>query len=229
MTERTVLKIDYSKPPPGYDVDDHSDDEFHWSAPGEAFDLMSDGHCGAGTEAACLTSAWAHYKAHNDPPGLSVSEGIDLDDDWHGDDQPYLVSYDPRLSTDHDVQQALKELPLSNVCWVECSDELFATEELARAAAWAWYDRRLEAADRLGTSIAANVDRVRDHIRVVLAGIRELQPADATTARFAVEETTPGFVDAFNLWPRCLTWSDEQVAAVDRWLVGTIEMPGAPT
>ncbi len=135
-----VPRLDYSKPPPGYST---------WTYKGATLYQAPNGE-----QIGPRSAAWAHYKAHNDPPGLSASEGIDIDDDWHGADLPWVVSYDPRLSSDPDVQQALRELPLSNVFWVECTGALFGTEELARAAAWAWYDRRLAIAagfDALGS------------------------------------------------------------------------------
>lgn len=92
----------------------------------------------------------------------------------------------------------------------------------ARAAAWAWYDRRLALAEKLDVRVAGCVERSR----VALNGLRALQPADETVARFEVEHGAPAFVDMFNLWPRCLTWSDEQVNEVERWLVdSTAEMP----
>ena len=143
-----VQRLDYSRPPLGYLVHDLNDDGWWWRV-----DEPEDG-CTSPyeTEAETVAAAWAHYKAHNDPPGLSASEGIDIDDDWHGADLPWVVSYDPRLSSDPDVQQALRELSLSNVFWVECTGALFGTEERARAAAWAWYDRRL--------AIAAGFDAI---------------------------------------------------------------------
>jgi hypothetical protein len=56
----------------------------------------------------------------------------------------------------------------------------------ARAAAWAWYKRRLSACAQFEREVEFGPD----------------------------------------LWPRALTWSDDQVAEVERWLVdSTAEMP----
>ncbi len=73
-------------------------------------------------------------------------------------------------------------------------------EAQARAAAWAWYDRRLAVTEKL--------DRARSDAeahRGVELRSRPLPP---------------------HHWPRCLTWPDVQVAEVDRWLVDSAaEMP----
>lgn len=69
----------------------------------------------------------------------------------------------------------------------------------ALSAAWAWYDRRLALADRLD-----GVDpRLIEH------------HPEVSTARLCK-----------GWWPCCLTWSDDQVAEVERWLIdSTAEMP----
>lgn len=80
MTEETAIeRLDYSKPPPGYEVfdddGDREEDGFDFSCMGWYFgiagcdDVPEDGKPRA-TEADALVSAWAHYKVHNDPPGM---------------------------------------------------------------------------------------------------------------------------------------------------------------
>lgn len=71
-------------------------------------------------------------------------------------------------------------------------------EDDARSAAWAWYERRLALADRLRVALPPSF----------------------------VASVACGVLTARDRWPRCLTWSDEQVAAVERWLTdGSTEMP----
>ena len=77
MTEETVeaRRLDYSEPPPGYVMrfEDSSLENgsgpplWWWGDPGYRASI--------GTEAECLAAAWAHYKAHNDPPGLTTRRG----------------------------------------------------------------------------------------------------------------------------------------------------------
>ena len=77
----------------------------------------------------------------------------------------------------------------------------------ARAAAWAWYDCRLGLAEKWQRIYDTDGDARQ------LAAVRY---------RGADDET------AFdNWWPRCLAWSSEQVANVERWLSdSTVETPG---
>lgn len=63
----------------------------------------------------------------------------------------------------------------------------------ARAAAWAWYERRLD--------LAVKLERLADFMLSI------------------------GTHTNFNPWPRGLTWTDEQVAGVERWLVGRGKLP----
>ncbi len=66
------------------------------------------------------------------------------------------------------------------------------SEAEARAAAWAWYDRRLALHERLRCGLG---DRL-------------------------------GRCDGLDFWPLILSWSDDQVAEVERWLVdSTVGMP----
>lgn len=120
------------------------------------------------------SAAWAHYKARHDPPGMWTLY-------WENEDR---------------VAQGY--------AWGYRSEAAFGTEptqDAARAAAWAWYERRLALADLLESE---DIDR----------RLTEHHP-EIRTARLCR-----------GWWPVVLIWSDEQVAAVERWLIdSTAEMP----
>lgn len=75
-----------------------------------------------------------------------------------------------------------------------------------RSAAWAWYDCRLGLAEKWQRIYDTDGDARQ------LAAVRYRGAGDEM---------------AFdNWWPRCLTWPDEQVAKVERWLAdNTVEIP----
>jgi hypothetical protein len=77
---------------------------------------------------------WSAYKARHDPPGLSF-----VDTEGEDGEARFTLTHDPRLSADPSVIEALRSLPVSNVCWVDVGSAMFDTEADARAAAWAWY------------------------------------------------------------------------------------------
>ena len=98
-----VPRLDYSKPPPGYST---------WTYKGATLYQAPNGE-----QIGPRSAAWAHYKAHNNPPGMrSDSYGYGQD-------------------------------TVAQTWWV--MHNLEADADAARAAAWAWYDRRLALADRL--------------------------------------------------------------------------------
>ena len=103
-----VPRLDYSKPPPGYST---------WTYKGATFYQAPNGE-----QNGPRSAAWAHYKAHNNPPGMrSDSYGYGQD-------------------------------TVAQTWWVV--HNLEADADAARAAAWAWYDRRLATAagfDALGS------------------------------------------------------------------------------
>lgn len=115
-----VQRLDYSKPPPGYRVEADSLGIWGWEGGGGCFDSV----VGEGDARA---SAWTHYKAHNDPPGLDVNA-------WGFG----------RRGTD--------------AAWWR---PLFSDAALAssRAAAWAWYDRRLALAEQLSSKLGNRLGR----------------------------------------------------------------------
>ncbi len=163
MSPATIDRLDYSKPPRFY-LERSSD-------PQEEAALFADAAyeaCYLGmTRGESLLAAWAHYKAHSDPPGLTEifrCGGL----------------------IDGEVIRGWK------FRFGIASDEVLCPDrEAARAAAWAWYDRRL--------ALAAQLDHVE-------------APEEARS----VDEGAS----------HMLTWSDEQVSAVERWLANsTAEMP----
>lgn len=76
---------------------------------------------------------------------------------------------------------------------------------LSRTEAWAWYDRRLALAAKLDVALIVDEEPFKGRI------IRTVVPAGE--ARHFDGEQRP-----YAAWPRILTWSDEQVAEVERWL-----------
>jgi hypothetical protein len=125
-----IEMIDYSNPPPGHtleaDRDEHGDIE--WDGLHE-------------TEVAALSAAWAHYKAEHDPPGLLVDE---LDPGWSF----YVMMDSTRASLWSSSLPSPASYPVLAV------GGPFSGRPEARAAAWAWHDRRhalaRDVADQLG-------------------------------------------------------------------------------
>lgn len=72
---------------------------------------------------------------------------------------------------------------------METFDYRWDTRDAARAAAWAWYWRRVAVGDVLVQVARFGGAGIDDQRSLMLTG-----------------------------WPRCLTWSDEQVSEVERWL-----------
>lgn len=206
----TVERLDYSKPPLGYTADGQ-----WWSYPSprprHPLNIGPDSPltnvATVAPKDGALAAAWSHYKEHRDPPGLAVMS----------------------------FRALAMGLP----------------DHEARAAAWAWYDRRLAVADRLGAEVVVvrshghegdEFDDVlvpRGRVAGVVAQMLYLSPdaddvadAEGDTARLLAEgilsfEGDPPITCApVDVWPRCLTWSDVQIATVERWLVdSTAEMP----
>ena len=118
-----IDRLDYSKPPRFY-LERSSD-------PQEEAALFADPAyeaCYLGmTRGESLLTAWAHYKTISDPPGLTVA------------------AYGGAVFWVHDIA----DVPLLGPfpCGA-ATDEVVAANQ-ARAAAWAWYDRRLVLAEKL--------------------------------------------------------------------------------
>ena len=117
-----IAHLDYSKPPPGYLVHDLNDDGWWWR-----IDEPEDG-CTAPfeTEAEAIAAAWAHYKAHNDPPGIATAP-----------DDSLPLFHPLRL------RGRCRWTILVTVGGVQFGGEAVAADQpAARVAAWAWHDRR---------------------------------------------------------------------------------------
>mgnify|MGYP000370159008 CR=1 FL=1 len=175
-----VERLDYSKPPEGYEVS-------HWSKSGTAdacgwyfyedpSENATNGGDPKGSYGEALEVAWVHYKASDDPSGCEV--------------------FGCGSMAGGRVVRGWKFR-----FGIESNEVLYPDRAQARAAAWAWYDHRLA----LHWKFEDELTQVRliDH-----------------------HPEVPTSVLCAGLWPRCLTWSDEQVAEVERWLVdSTVEMP----
>jgi predicted RNA-binding Zn-ribbon protein involved in translation (DUF1610 family) len=211
MTQGTESQLlDYSKPPPGYAV--RFEDSSVQDGSGPPLWWWGDPHYAASveSEAEALAAAWAHYKAHNDPPGLDVNA-------W-----------------------GFGQRGIEAAWWRPLSDD--AALASARTAAWAWYDRRLAVHARVaddprhridfcGSCGAENEPQEEDECPECgstssLISTWGEQQAERYRTGERYTDPDPGIDDASPTWPRCLTWSDEQVAEVERWLVdSTAELP----
>ena len=194
-----IQRIDYSKPPPGYTV--RFEDSSGANGDGPPLWWYGAPHylASMGSEAEALSAAWANHKAHNDPPGM-----------WIERVRP--PEYAPRGTT--------------SVWWTYYAGGggllcLFAKpdEVVARAAAWAWYDRRLALWEKLHNGAWCPECHSDDAYCEAIDDTRCTQPwcTECDVEMGALFD---------DQWPAILTWSDDQVAAVERWLVdSTAEMP----
>jgi len=115
-----------------------------------------------------VAAAWEVHEREYDPPGLVVwPDPLAGDDVWWWGDEDR--NYGPEQRDEAD----------------------------ARAAAWAWYWRRVAVADTLDTE--------------------SCNEARSPRLWWALKRAP--------VWPRCLAWSDEQLAVVERWLAEGGELP----
>lgn len=166
-----IATLDYSKPPPGYEVNQDLSDEpgLRWGThlrPLWSHETEWESAWLSTPEVACA-AAWAHYKASNDPPGCSEifrCGGLKRGRVVRG--------WKFRFGID--------------------SDETFHVDrQFARVAAWAWYDRRLVAHERV-------VSDSRHQIEISTRGDGAPPPCPT--------------------WPRFLNCSDTEIGEVERWL-----------
>lgn len=123
MTQETPTWLDYSKPPPGYRVDEQ-DGEWDWSVGG---DVPSDGNAHLiTTEDDALAAAWAHYKAKHDPPGCSI--GLVMSGQGATTRGDFVIDWGDRQG--------------SSVPAYKGKAQRAGAYQEAHAAAWAWHDRR---------------------------------------------------------------------------------------
>jgi len=184
MTEgtQTIARLDRTQPPPGYHVGYY--DGWWWST--RQSDEPFDGNeSPLASREAAIAAAWAHYERANDPPGLCPGRlGGVLNSDLERAD------YDPRVERWiwTGVFRAVNGILTGSG---EVSEgRAWPTMAEARAAAWAWYWRRLALSRRLCDEGPMGV--VVTEGRALACGVDH--------------------------WPRCLAWPDEQVSAVERWL-----------
>lgn len=131
-----IERLDFSKPPPGYDVVANGFDqerfpvERRWHATSELH--SSNNHA---SEANANAAAWTHHKARRDPPGM-----------WSGycGILPLCDQYRPRMGVSIPGVAHL-ELYVSAERPGTCEE----AKAMGRAAAWAWYEDAVEVADLL--------------------------------------------------------------------------------
>lgn len=116
-----VERLDFSKPPPGYYVSGVET----FALEGRVYfgREYSEWHNHTSSNTEALAAAWAHYEARHDPPGLGtvqVCEGR------------WLVATKPCTAPGADL------------------DGRHNSQVEARAAAWAWYWRRVKLSRALG-------------------------------------------------------------------------------
>lgn len=201
MTEETAIeRPDYSKPPPGYRLVERSGVCIErWY-----FQRLGVGILGRSRkfddEGDALTAVWAHYKAEHDPPQFLITGDEEADAGGPGNAAWLLPT---GLTSDSAIVY---------------HDGHTSTAE-ARGAAWAWYDRRLALAAALeGGCFCPECNSQEAHVEAI--------DASTSSQPWCVECDVEmgGLFD--DIWPRCLTWSDEQVAEVEHWLQdSTAEMP----
>ena len=200
MTQETapsVERLDFTKPPLGYEVDLDDDQEVNpglwtWSTDGG----RTRGAEPQGAEYEALEDAWSHYKGEHDPPGMRVVLGVGL---WGFD------VFQTRGLWDPSVRDGL---------WNKAA---------ARAAAWSWYETRLALADKLDRAdIACPQCGSREAHSYAIDERTESQPwcTECDVEMGALFDGAEDFLT------RLLPASNEQVAEVERWLVdSTAEMP----
>lgn len=135
-----IERLDFSKPPPGFEIRNTSYEDGDSEVGGYGVNIaewswFSGDGCtdSAATENACISSAWEFFEEENDPPGM-----------WSGFRSviPHTANFEPMAG-----------ISISNINHLQlCVDAIkYAYPEGARAAgraaAWAWYKRRVMVAE----------------------------------------------------------------------------------
>ena len=130
-----IERLDYTKAPPRYRLVRDVDGFLFIDASGKRHASAMHNLGGDWREDFALARAWAQYKREHDPPGMRTRP-------WGGGG--WAVCY--RLG--------VEQVPGPRSVIVQDDGSMWASETDARAAAWAWYDRRLAIAagfDALGS------------------------------------------------------------------------------
>jgi hypothetical protein len=161
--------------------------------------------------------AWSHYKTHNDPPGLRTRP-------WG------LGSWVFHCCLVVDPQ------PGPRTVMVNDDDHPYANQAEARAASWIWYERRLAAVQKAEDDPRFRIDHCAscgwENPPQIEDECLECGSTDClittwgegqaeryrTGERYSTPQGECEQEEGPNIWPRCLTWSDAQLEAVEQWL-----------
>lgn len=136
-THTNVERLNYSKPPPGYEPHPwrtrDNRNQFAWAFTIGNHTVLET--LEAQTEGQALAAGWTHYKAQHDPPGMTV---WDEEGDW-------LVQVLDHPAVESPGNQVGPGL-------------FYRLGDGARAAAWAWYDRRLALVKRLDETLVGKIN-----------------------------------------------------------------------
>lgn len=200
----TIPRLDYSKPLPGYVVrfEDSS------MANGDGPPLWWWGHpeyaASAGEEDDGLAAAWSHYKREHDPPGMKLMRAR----------EEALLWWSVWVTT----SEGWRKISPNPQAWAD-GDSEDSDKADARAFAWAWHDSRLALAAKLdGGTFCPKCHSQDAYVEAI---------DDKTTTQPWCTECDVEMGGLFDdIWPRCLTWSDEQISEIERWRAdSTAEMP----
>lgn len=174
------------------------------------------------------TATVARLDYSKPPPGYTLTESCGW---WPADGKDELVRDDESYDTEADALAAawahykahndpsevvavVRYMP--PIPWWAYPGQL---DDVARSAAWAWHDRRLALCRTLDNGVwCPECGSDEAHIEAI---------DDKTCTQPWCTECDVEMGSMFDdLWPRCLTWTDDQAAEVERWLRdSTAEMP----
>jgi hypothetical protein len=145
MTKETAIEmLDYSKPPPGYEVaEDLSVPRVTWGWCRLEQNGRWEADGGFSSRAEAVAAAWAHCKVKHDPPGCSI--GLVMSGQGATTRGDFVIDWGDRQG--------------SSVPAYKGKSQRAGAYQEARAAAWAWHDRRhalaRDIADQIGKSDGA--------------------------------------------------------------------------
>lgn len=241
MTQETAW-LDYSKPPPGYRV---TFSESCWWASDPRDQFIGDETFA--TQRLALVAAWAHYKAEHDPPGIETVPTMGNGAAFVMPDSPLWGSNVPVV-----LPWVGKYISAGTAAWAwHGRRHELAGRMSAKPSHRRWYSKAPPDGDMGGACVVEvhrTAEAARRAVLAVLEDGSEGWPEDveavewgelvpmAKAQEYNREETPEGEFDYMceyrlapvvpSIWPRCLTWTDEQVAEVERWLQdSTAKMP----